>query len=249
MNKRKEYKNISTKQLMIAVFIFVVIIILAYIVGKINFNLNSMQNNNTSIFGNTTYSSVRDIPDYSGEICVMINNNKPYFNEDDYTTEVFEKYSDLDYLGRCGVAYVNVCKEIMPPDGDKRGDISSVHPAGWNQTKINGEYLYNRCHLIAHSFSDEDANKQNLITGTSYFNNHGMLPIESLLLEYMNKNEGNHVLYRVTPIFYGENLLASGVEMEAYSVEDNGKLSFNVFVYNIQPGVTLNYATGEVLNN
>lgn len=164
MNKRKKYKNISTKQLMIAVFIFVVIIILAHIVGKINVNSNSIQNNNTSIFGNTTYSSVMDIPDYSGEICVMINNNKPYFNEDDYTTKVFEKYSNLDYLGRCGEAYANVCKEIMPPNGDKRGDISSVHPTGWNQTKINGEYLYNRCHLIAHSFSDEDANKQNLIT-------------------------------------------------------------------------------------
>ena len=237
-------KKNKTNKLIITIILIILISIITYINENIEYRQNDKQSSATGIAVN-----LENIPEYNENIYIEINNNKPYFNEDDYTTEVFEKYSDLDYLGRCGVAYVNVCKEIMPPDGDKRGDISSVHPAGWNQTKINGEYLYNRCHLIAHSFSDEDANKQNLITGTSYFNNHGMLPIESLLLEYMNKNEGNHVLYRVTPIFYGENLLASGVEMEAYSVEDNGKLSFNVFVYNIQPGVTLNYATGEVLNN
>lgn len=251
MSKKKEYKsnkNINTKQLITGLIILTIIIIFTCLIEKNYNNYNNVENN-TNIFGKTTYSSILDIPNYSGEIRVKINDNKPYFNEEDYTTKAFEKYSDLDYLGRCGVAYVNVCKEIMPPEGDVRGDISSIHPTGWKQTKFNGEYLYNRCHLIAHSLSDEDDNKQNLITGTRYFNAQGMLPIENLVQEYMNNNKNNHVLYRVTPIFKGENLLATGVEMEAYSVEDNGKLSFNVFVYNIQPGANLNYATGELLNN
>lgn len=196
-----------------------------------------------------TYENLADIPEYTGEICVKINDNKPYFNEDDHSLDAFEHYSELDLLGRCGVAYANVCKEIMPPDGDERGDISAIHPTGWKQTKFNGEYLYNRCHLIAHSLSDEDDNKQNLITGTRYFNVQGMLPIERLVYEYIDQNPTNHVLYRVTPIFKGENLLATGVEMEAYSVEDNGKLSFNVFVYNVQPGANLDYKTGKLLSN
>ena len=242
-NNYKSNKNINTKQLITTLIIFIIIIIGAYIVEKVDFNLNNIETN-ANVFEKISYSSLKDIPEYTSEICVGINDNKPYFNESDYTTKAFENYSDLDYLRRCRVAYVNVCKEIMPPGGDERGDISSIRPTGWKQTKFNGEYLYNRCHLIAHSLSDEDANKQNLITGTSYFNTQGMLPIERLVLEYINKNQNNHVLYRVTPIFTGENLLASGVEMEAYSVEDNGKLFFNVFVYNVQPGANLNYETG-----
>ena len=135
----------------------------------------------------------------------------------------------------------------MPRKGEERGDISSVRPTGWRQAKFNGEYLYNRCHLIAYSLSDENANKQNLITGTRYFNVEGMLPIERLVLDYINKNKNNHVLYRVTPVFKGKNLLASGVEMEGYSVEDNGEgLSFNVFIYNVQPGANIDYATGKM---
>ena len=251
MSKKKNYKNtknISTKQLITSLIFLVIIVAIAYFAKKTDFNLNNIENN-TNTFGKISYASLIDIPDYSDEICVKINDNKPYFNDSEYTTEAFEKYSELDSLGRCGVAYANVCKEIMPPEGDERGNISSVHPTGWKQTKINGEYLYNRCHLIAYSLSDEDANKQNLITGTRYFNTEGMLPIERLVLEYMKKNPNNHVLYRVTPIFKGENLLATGVEMEAYSVEDNGKFFFNVFVYNIQPGAKLNYATGELLND
>ena len=243
MNKRKKIKN--TKQLITTIVIFAIIIISAYFAEKNNYDFSNIENN----FSETTYSKLEDIPEYTNEICVKINDNKPYFTESDYTTKPFENYSGLDYLGRCGVAYANICKEIMPPEGDERGNISSVRPTGWKQTKFNGEYLYNRCHLIAHSLSDEDANKQNLITGTSYFNTQGMLPIERLVLEYINKNPNNHVLYRVTPIFEGENLLASGVEMEAYSVEDNGKLFFNVFVYNVQPGANLNYETGELLKN
>lgn len=249
MSKKNNYKSkkkINIKQIITSIIIFAIIIICTYIAEKFDLNIN---NKNANIFGKTSYYNLEDIPNYNGEICVKINDNKPYFNEDDYTTNAFENYSDLDYLGRCGVAYVNVCKEIMPPKGDERGDISSIHPTGWKQTKFNGEYLYNRCHLIAHSLSDEDANKQNLITGTRYFNVEGMLPIERLVLEYINNNPNNHVLYRVTPIFEGENLLASGVEMEAYSVEDYGKLSFNVFVYNIQPGANLNYETGKLLDN
>ena len=251
MAKKKNYKsnkNINTKQIITSLISLIIMIIIACFVQQDDYNFNNVETN-SNVFGNTTYSDLGKIQDYSGEICVMINNNKPYFNENDYTTNAFENYSDLDYLGRCGVAYVNICKEIMPPVGDERGDISSIHPTGWKQTKINGEYLYNRCHLIAHSLSDEDDNKQNLITGTRYFNVYGMLPIESSILEYMNKNKDNHVLYRVTPLFKGENLLASGVQMEAYSVEDNGELSFNVFVYNIQPGLTLDYATGELMKN
>lgn len=248
MSKKKKYKkniHMSTKQL-ISILIFLVIATAVFFAKK---NDNNPEGSNESVFGKISYSSLEDIPEYTGEICVEINNNKPYFNESEYTTKAFEKYSELDYLGRCGVAYANICKEIMPAEGDKRGSISSVHPTGWKQTKYNGEYIYNRCHLIAHSLSDEDANAHNLITGTRYFNTEGMLPIERLVLEYINKNQNNHVLYRVTPIFKGENLLASGVQMEAYSVEDNGKLFFNVFVYNIQPGANLNYKTGELLRN
>ena len=138
----------------------------------------------------------------------------------------------------------------MPQKGEKRGDISNVKPTGWKQKKYNGEYLYNRCHLIGYQLSDENDNELNLITGTRYFNVTGMLPFENKVAEYIKENENNHVLYRVTPVFEGENFLASGVEIEAYSVEDNGKgICFNVYVYNIQPGITINYLTGESTKN
>ena len=246
MSKKKNYK-INSKQIASSLIVLCIAVVFSLLAERIN-NAIGNGENDLNTFSNITYSSLVDVQDYSGEICVTINDNKPYFNEQDYTTEPFEKYSELDSLGRCGVAYANVCKEIMPPEGDERGDISSVRPTGWKQTKFNGEYLYNRCHLIAYSLSDEDANEQNLITGTRYFNVQGMLPIEKQVLEYINKNPNNHVLYRVTPQFVGDELLARGVEMEAYSVEDNGKLSFNVFVYNIQPEAKLNYETGELCN-
>ena len=135
-------------------------------------------------------------------------------------------------------------------NSEKRGDISNVKPTGWKQKKYNGEYLYNRCHLIGYQLSDENDNELNLITGTRYFNVTGMLPFENKVAEYIKENENNHVLYRVTPVFEGENFLASGVEIEAYSVEDNGKgICFNVYVYNIQPGITINYLTGESTKN
>lgn len=138
----------------------------------------------------------------------------------------------------------------MPPDGNQRGDISSIKPTGWVQRKYNGEYLYSRCHLIGHQLSDEDANELNLITGTRFFNVNGMLPFENKVADYIEKHKNNHVLYRVTPIFKGNNKLASGVEIEAYSVEDRGKeICFNIYVYNVQPGITINYETGESEEN
>ena len=200
----------------------------------------------TTIEQNNINISIADIPEYADKIYIEINNNVPYFKESDYTTESFERYSDLDALGRCGVAFANVSKETMPPEGDERGSISSVKPTGWEQAKYDGEYLYNRCHLIGYQLSDEDANELNLITGTRFFNVEGMLPFENKVAEYIKENSNNHVLYRVTPVFDGDNLLATGVEMEAYSVEDQGQgVCFNVFVYNVQPGITIDYATGQ----
>ena len=242
--KKSEKKNQVLFYIMGAITLLITVLLVE--AGVIN--VEGMDEILSNSVPTTSYNNLVDVPSYSGEICVTINNNKPYFTEEDYTTKSFEKYSELDSLGRCGVAYANICKETMPPEGDERGNISSVKPTGWKQAKFQGEYIYNRCHLIAYCLSDEDANKQNLITGTRYFNVEGMLPMEKMVLEYMNKNPKNHVLYRVTPVFDGDNLLATGVEMEAYSIEDNGKLSFNVFVYNIQPGAELNYKTGELIN-
>ena len=189
------------------------------------------------------YSKIEDIPEYQGQIYIKLNNNIPYFEESDYTTEPFEMYSKLDSLNRCGVAYANICKEIMPKED--RGDISSIEPTGWVQAKYDGEYLYNRCHLIGYQLAGENANELNLITGTRYFNVSGMLIFENQVADYIKENENNHVLYRVTPVFKGDNLVASGVEIEAYSVEDNGQLCFNVFIYNVQPGIDIDYKTGE----
>ena len=242
--KKKKIKN-NIKQQIIAIIILSIISVLTYVTKNMGYIQND-ETNNTSI---SSYN-IENIPEYDGKVYITLNENKPYFDEKEYTTKAFEKYSELDSLGRCGVAYANVCKEIMPPEGDQRGDISSSRPTGWRQTKFNGQYLYNRCHLIAHSLSDEDDNKLNLITGTRYFNVDGMLPFERIVYEYIGKNKKNHVLYRVTPIFNENNLLATGVEMEAYSVEDNGEgVEFNVFVYNVQPGAKINYATGELIKN
>ncbi|MBD5118325.1 MAG: DNA/RNA non-specific endonuclease [Clostridiales bacterium] len=190
--------------------------------------------------------SIDDIPAYSGEPYVILQDNQPDFALEDLTLEPFETYSDLDSLGRCGVAYANICLEIMPTE--PRGDIGQVKPSGWQSAKydcVDGKYLYNRCHLIGYQLAGENANKQNLITGTRYMNVTGMLPFENMVDDYVEETE-NHVLYRVTPVFDGDNLVASGVQMEAFSVEDEGEgVCFNVFVYNVQPGIVINYATGE----
>ena len=187
-----------------------------------------------------------DIPSYTGSPYTQINDNVPDFPLDDYTTEAFETYSDLDELGRCGVAYANVCQELMPTQ--KRGKIGQVKPSGWQTAKydsVDGKYLYNRCHLIGYQLTGENANEKNLITGTRYLNVDGMLPFENMVADYV-KETGNHVLYRVTPIFTGDNLVADGVQMEAESVEDNGDgILFNVFCYNVQPGIGIDYATGD----
>ncbi len=194
----------------------------------------------------TSAFSLREIPAYSGTPYTEVNGNKPYFTEEELTTQSFETYSELDSLGRCGVAYANVGQDLMPTE--PRGEIGAVKPTGWHLVKydnVDGKYLYNRCHLIAYMLAAENANPQNLITGTRYLNVQGMLPFETKVCDYV-KNTGNHVLYRVTPIFDGDNLLADGVLMEAYSVEDAGEgISFCVFAYNVQPGIGIDYATGD----
>ena len=194
----------------------------------------------------TAAFSLWEIPAYSGTPYTEVNGNKPYFTEADLTTQSFETYSGLDSLGRCGVAYANVGQDLMPTE--PRGEIGAVKPTGWHLVKydnVDGKYLYNRCHLIAYMLAAENANPQNLITGTRYLNVQGMLPFETKVCDYI-KNTGNHVLYRVTPIFDGDNLLADGVLMEAYSVEDVGEgICFCVFVYNVQPGIGIDYATGD----
>lgn len=197
--------------------------------------------------GGGNYDSSRtDVSPAGGKAYEEIDGNRPDFTEEDYTTEAFESYSELDGLGRCGVAYANICKELMPTE--ERGSIGQVKPSGWHTVKydwVDGKYLYNRCHLIGYQLAGENANEKNLITGTRSFNTQGMLPFENEVADYV-KETGNHVLYRVTPVFEGDNLLAKGVTMEAYSVEDDGKgVCFHVFVPNVEPGVVIDYATGE----
>lgn len=197
--------------------------------------------------GSTDYVfDLSSVPEFSGEPYVVLNGNEPMFSEEEYVEEPFELYSDLDGLGRCGTAYANICRELMPTE--KRGDIGSVKPSGWQTVKydfVDGKYLYNRCHLIGFQLAGENANEKNLITGTRYMNVQGMLPFENMVADYVKETK-NHVLYRVTPIFEGENLVASGVVMEAASVEDEGEgVLFHVYVYNNQPGTAIDYATGE----
>lgn len=198
------------------------------------------------LVNNNSYVSLDAIPAYEGKAYVAVNNNEPFFTDSDMTTTAFENYSDLDSLGRCGVAYANICKEIMPTE--KRGKIGMIKPSGWHTVKydvIKDRYLYNRCHLIGYQLAGENANPKNLITGTRYLNVEGMLPFENLVADYVN-NTGNHVLYRVTPMFSGSNLVANGVLIEAKSVEDNGGgILFNVYCYNVQPGVGINYENGD----
>ncbi len=192
--------------------------------------------------------SISNIPEYSGEDYIILNNNIPNFSDSDLTTTSFEEYSPLDSLGRCGVAFANIGTDIMPTE--KRESISSVKPSGWKSAEyptdvIKGKYLYNRSHLIGFQLTAENANERNLITGTRYFNATLMLPYENMVADYI-KETNNHVLYRVTPVFKGNNLVATGVQIEAKSVEDNGEgIEFNVFIYNIQPGITIDYATGD----
>ena len=244
MSKNRR-KNKQIKQLL-GILIVLIICLVMEIVSENDVIDITKENTIITTSQTSTNIDINEIPEYSDKIYIEINNNLPYFEESEYTTESFEEYSDLDELGRCGVAYANLSQETMPPDGDERESISNIKPTGWKQAKYDGQYLYNRCHLIGYQLSDEDANERNLITGTRYFNAQGMLPFENKVADYINENEKNHVLYRVTPIFKGDNLLATGVEIEAYSVEDSGKgVCFNVFIYNVSPGITIDYKTGE----
>lgn len=190
--------------------------------------------------------SLDELPAYSGEPYVAVNGNQPFFTEEDQTTASYETYSPLDALGRCGAAWANVGVDLMPTED--RGSIGQVKPSGWQTVKydiVDGKYLYNRCHLIGFQLTGENANEENLITGTRYLNVEGMLPFENLVADYVKETE-NHALYRVTPIFEGEELVARGVLMEGLSVEDGGEgITFCVYAYNVQPGVIIDYATGE----
>lgn len=248
MGRSKKNKERNKVKQVVEMLFIITLLIISYFYGndilKITAYGNVVDSNSLPISQLYTYTNIDDIPKYSDNIYVTLNNNIPYFDESEYTTKSFETYSELDSLGRCGPAYANICMEIMPTE--KREDINSVIPTGWVQAKYNGSYLYNRCHLIGFQLAGENDNKLNLITGTSYFNVTGMLPFEDEVDDYIEQNKNNHVLYRVTPIYEGNNLVASGVEIEAYSVEDNGRgVCFNVFVYNVQPGIHINYATGE----
>lgn len=194
----------------------------------------------------TKVDVLADVPEFSDEPYVIINDNKPDFAESDLTTVAYESYSPLDSLGRCGIVMACVGVEIMPTE--ERGAIGMVKPTGWHTVKydnVDGKYLYNRCHLIGYQLTGENENVQNLITGTRYLNVDGMLPFENLIADYV-KETNNHVIYRVTPVFEGDNLLASGVQMEGMSVEDGGEaICFNVYAYNAQPDIVIDYATGD----
>ena len=191
-------------------------------------------------------ATIADIPAYTGALCININHGEPGFTAQDETRGTFMRFSDLDFEGRCGTAFARIGPDTV--SNEKRGDISQVHPSGWVQRKysfVDDGMLYNRSHLIAHQLCGENANEKNLITGTRTFNAVGMLYYEELVGDYV-RSTGNHVLYRVTPLFAANDLVARGVQMEAKSVEDNGEaVQFNVFVYNVEPGVAIDYVTGE----
>ncbi len=210
--------------------------------------INVLQADQPSVL-ETGQSTAADfvIPQYTGSAYAEINGNIPFFQESDITTTAYEEYSPLDRLGRCGPAMACLGRETMPTE--ERGEIGMIRPSGWHTVRyddlIEDKYLYNRCHLIAYSLAGENDNELNLITGTRYMNTEGMLPFEIEVSDYI-LDTGNHVLYRVTPCYRDNDLVASGVLMEAYSVEDDGRgLAFNVFVFNIQPGVIIDYRTGN----
>ena len=241
---RKKYKN-SLVKLNLLLITIVCIGITSFLFPNIQEQFLTTSNEN---FTYDNSFELENIPNFSSEPYVVINENEPEFSQDDFTTKSFEKYSELDFLGRCGIAFTNLSIDTMPSADEERESISSIEPSGWINKKydiVDGGYLYNRCHLIGYQLSAENANGKNLITGTRYMNIEGMLPFENKVAEYI-KETRNHVLYRVTPIYEGDNLVANGVQIEAKSVEDNGKgICFNVYCYNVQPGIEINYKTGE----
>ena len=220
-------------------------IVLALVLAM-GFIYNEYIDSTDSSFKTQEVSSLSDIEDYSGSDFVNVNNNVPFFTDEDKKRGSFEEYGDLGSLGRCTEAFAIVSKDTMPTE--KRGSIGMIKPTGWHTVKydsVNGKYLYNRCHLIGYQLTGENANPNNLITCTRQMNSDVMLMFENRVANYVKDSEGR-VLYRVTPYFEGDNLLSKGVLMEAYSLDDNGKgLMFNVFVYNVQDGIMIDYATGE----
>lgn len=226
---------------LIVILIVVVTVLTGIFAGDKDGGTNQPDLNSQQVIAN-----LDENPEFSGKAYIVINDNIPYFTENDYTTDSYEYYSPLDNLGRCGVTMACIGKDIMPTG--ERGEIGQVKPTGWVTAKydfVDGKYLYNRCHLIGWQLTGENANEQNLITGTRYMNVDGMLPFENMVDDYIEET-GNHVLYRVTPIFKDDELVARGVTMEAYSVEDKGEgICFNVYCYNNQPGVEIDYATGK----
>lgn len=190
--------------------------------------------------------TIDEVPVYSGDPYVVINDNEPSFSSEELESDSFESYGELDDLGRCTIAFANLSSELMPQG--ERGSIGQVKPSGWQTVRydsVDGKYLYNRCHLIGWQLSGENANERNLITGTRYMNTEGMLPFENMVADHIKETDG-HVLYRVTPIFVEDELVARGVQMEAYSIEDAGaSICFNVFVYNVQPGIEIDYSDGS----
>ena len=232
----------NQKKALIAI-ITIIMMIASFITGETLFiQEENIQEENIQEETNT----IQELPEYTGKSYVKINNNKPTFKEEEKTTQSFENYSELDHLNRCQTAYANLSKETMPTE--KRGQIGMIKPSGWHTIKydiVEGKYLYNRCHLIGYQLSGENANEKNLITCTRQMNTKGMLDFENKVAKYIEETN-NHVLYKVTPIFQEENLLASGIQIEALSVEDNGKgISFNVYIFNVQDGITIDYKTGN----
>ena len=233
------------KKTYIAFFVFCICFIARLLTGRPDETVNPAPENPASESSAEIEVQVSSVPEYSGKSYIFLEENKPNFTKSDMTEEAFETYSELDSLGRCGAAFSCIGQELMPDE--ERGNIGHIKPSGWHTVKydtVEGKYLYNRCHLIGYQLTAENSNKRNLITGTRYMNQN-MIPFENKTADYINET-GNHVLYRVTPVFEGDNLLAEGVRMEAYSVEDDGEgVCFHVFVYNVQPGITLDYATGK----
>ena len=265
MSKRKQNK---TNKIIYGLIFAILVVIIGFfspelaqqLAGNLNSdvaqqvagNLDIDKSNNNQGQNEVTYAvsaeDLASIPEYDSSPYVILNNNKPEFTEEKLNSEEFESYSDLDALGRCGVAMANIGLNLMPDADEERESISNVEPTGWINKEydiVDGGYLYNRCHLIGYQLTAENANEKNLITGTRYMNTEGMLPFENEIAEYI-KETRNHVLYRVTPIFEDDNLVASGVQLEAQSIEDDGDgVCFNVYCYNVQPGIIIDYATGE----
>ncbi len=240
--RRRRRKNRVTGLILIIVILGLIIQCFPELSSDVKKLTNRFFSNDSVIYS----YDIDDIPEYNGEPYVILNNNIPNFEESGYSTNSFENYSDLDKLGRCGVAFANIGLDLMPTE--ERGYIGNIKPSGWHTIKydiVDGKYLYNRCHLIGYQLTSENANEKNLITCTRYMNTVGMLGFENEVAEYIKKT-GNHVLYRVTPMYEGNNLLASGVNIEALSVEDKGKgIQFNVYVYNVQDGILIDYSDGS----